>query len=251
MAMSAVNNLFYSGTSGVVLPVNKSQFPAEFQNKSRLQYYASLFNSVEINSTFYKLPKPTTVLNWAADVPEGFRFTFKISKSITHAPGLAFAVKDVVNFMDVVGNIGTKKGCLLAQFPPSLTIHNLDQLVKLLEIIGEIGQNQPWNICLEFRNSSWSHPQVSKLLLKHNTTIVLHDLSEPSLQWHQIKSNIVYLRFHGPDPRYRGNYSDKFLMEHAQYIKQWIGEEKMVYAYFNNTMGNAFNNLQDLNEKVR
>ncbi len=86
--MSSGNHTFYSGTSGLVVPVPQALYPPEFKGKSRLNYYASLFNSIEINSTFYKMPKISTVSNWAESVPDEFRFTFKLSKAITHAKGL-------------------------------------------------------------------------------------------------------------------------------------------------------------------
>src|SRR5690348_13158831 len=162
--MHATDTPFYSGISGVALPVPTSQFPSEFHNKSRLHYYASLFNSVEVNSIFYKLPRSSTLVNWRESVPDDFRFTFKVSKTITHVKGLQFAIKDVDDFIKTVGHIGDKKGCLLVQFPPSLTIDKLDQLQKLLEALGEATQNHPWRIAVEFRNSSWYEREVYQLL---------------------------------------------------------------------------------------
>lgn len=73
------------GTSNVVLPFNKSKFPEEFKQKTRLGYYASLFNTVELNSTFYKLPMARTFGKWASEVPEDFRFSIKLWKEITHS----------------------------------------------------------------------------------------------------------------------------------------------------------------------
>src|SRR3978361_2116218 len=122
---TSIKPRFYSGCSGLQLPVARSQYPLEFQDKSRLAYYSHLFNSIEINSIFYKLPGSSTVVKWAETVPDNFRFTFKVSKTITHVKGLQFAVKDVDDFIKTVENIGDKKGCLLAQFPPSLKIEKL------------------------------------------------------------------------------------------------------------------------------
>src|SRR5688572_17070366 len=84
------NGLFLSGTSGLALSIPQAQYPAAFKGASRLTFYGSLFNSIEINSTFYKLPKAATILKWAESVPAHFRFTFKLSKSITHHKGLDF-----------------------------------------------------------------------------------------------------------------------------------------------------------------
>ena len=209
--MQLTNDLFYSGTSGVDLPVPRSQYPDEFNDKSRLHYYSSLFNSIEINSIFYKLPRHVTVANWAATVPENFKFTFKVSKIITHVKGLEFAVKDVDDFIQTVENIGDKKGCLLTQFPPSLTIENINQLQRLLETLGEATENRNWKIAMEFRNSSWYEREVYELLEEFNVILVIHDIPKSATPMSDVRGNFIYLRFHGPEPRYRGDYSDNAL----------------------------------------
>src|ERR1700712_1218858 len=127
------NGAFYSGTSGLVLPVpNKQLYPPQFQDKSRLTYYASLFNSIEINSSFYKVPQASTVKKWATEVPDGFRFTFKLWRDITHNKGLAFNPADVDRFIRVINEAGDKKGSLLIQFPPSVMVASFNQLEHLL-----------------------------------------------------------------------------------------------------------------------
>src|ERR1700744_2308217 len=111
---------YFAGTSGLGLPVpNKSHYPAEFTNKSRLCYYASLFNSIEVNSSFYKIPQAKTIRKWAADVPDGFRFTFKLWRGITHQKELLFDPADIGRFMEAIDAAGNHKGCLLVQLPPS------------------------------------------------------------------------------------------------------------------------------------
>ena len=67
----------------------------------------------------------------------------------------------------------------------------------------------------------------------------------------EVRGKFIYLRFHGPEPRYRGDYSDDVLKQYASYIKGWLNEKKTVYAYFNNTAGAAFKNLQTLNGYVK
>ena len=249
--MPKVNQLFYSGTSGLDLPVPRSKFPAEFQEKRRLQYYASLFNSLEVNSIFYKLPRSSTLTNWADSVPDNFRFTCKVSKTITHAKELQFAVKDVDDFMEVVENIGEKKGCLLAQFPPSLKIEMLNQLQRLLETLGEATENSGWKLAVEFRDPSWYEREVYELLEEYNAALVIQDIRKSASPMSDVKGELIYLRFHGPEPRYRGSYSDEFLKRYAEYINTWLREKKTVYAYFNNTVGDAFGNLQTLNSYVQ
>src|ERR1700742_2047581 len=102
---------FYTGTSGLALPVpNKQFYPEAFKGKSRLSYYASLFNSIEINSSFYKTPIASTVRRWVQEVPEDFRFTFKLSKAVTHNKPMAFDDAVLEKFMEAIDEAGAKKG---------------------------------------------------------------------------------------------------------------------------------------------
>lgn len=248
--MYSLKTSFYSGTSGLNLPVPIAQYPPEFQGKSRLHYYASLCNSLEVNSTFYKLPRKATVANWAASVPDDFRFTCKISKTLTHARGLTFSRKDVTDFMDVVDQVGEKKGCLLAQFPPSLKMDQLDRLDPLLETLAEAIHPTPWKLAVEFRDPSWYEREVYEILEEYKATLVIQDIPKSATPISHAWGEVIYLRFHGPEPRYRGDYSDEFLNQYAGYVKTWLAEGKTVYVYFNNTVGAAFANLQTFNNLV-
>src|SRR5215216_5931244 len=106
------NGVVRIGTSGIVLPGNKQTFPKEFQSGSRLHYYGSLFNTLEINSTFYKVPLPTTFKRWSEEVPDNFQFTTKLWRQITHARKLEYNLTDIDTFMHAADYLGKKKGCL-------------------------------------------------------------------------------------------------------------------------------------------
>ena len=248
--MQIINDTFYSGTSGLVLPVPKALYPAAFKDKSRLIYYASLFNSVEINSSFYKTPMASTVIKWADSVPGNFQFTFKLSKAITHSKELLFDRNDVDYFMQTIGHAGNKKGCLLAQFPPGLKIEKINQLKQLVVAIKEADAKGEWKLAIEFRHGSWYHEDVYNLLNQYNVSMVIHDLPASATPVISLKAHCMYLRFHGPGGRYRGSYTDEFLHEQAQHIKAWINNKKTVYCYFNNTMGDAVKNLMTLNSFI-
>lgn len=244
------NNTFYSGTSGLVLPVPQSQYPVEFYGKSRLTYYASLFNSVEINSTFYKLPRQSTIIKWAESVPGTFRFTFKLSKTITHVKKLDFKYEDLELFIQAINNIGDKRACILIQLPPALKTENISRLQNLLTSIKKLAINDTWKIAVEFRNKNWYNEDTYSLLKQHNISMVMHDLPDSATPLTALTSDFIYVRFHGTEKGYRGNYANNFLKEYAQHIKLWMSAEKTVYVYFNNTLGNAVNNLQMLNSLV-
>jgi uncharacterized protein YecE (DUF72 family) len=240
---------FFSGTSGLVLPGPKDTFPVEFQQRPRLEYYASLFNSIEINSSFYKLPLRGTVRKWAEIVPESFRFTFKLSKSVTHEKGKKIDPGEITRFMNVVNEVETKAGCILVQFPPGAG----RDVYALAKILDEIASNdlRKWIIAVEFRNLSWYSEDTYRLLEKFNASLVFHDIPGKSPPADEYESGNIYLRFHGPQGTYRGSYDAIYLEEYAQYLKNFIREGKTVYAYFNNTMGEALKNLECLNTFMR
>lgn len=239
---------FYSGLSGLILPIPKYLFPAPFENASRLTYYASHFNSIEINSSFYKIPQGATVAKWASSVPEDFKFTFKLWRGITRIPGLNFNEADVAHFFKVIDNVQDKKGCLLVQFPPGLKITSTAQLTKLLNCIHD-NNSSGWKIAVEFRNKSWHDDSIYQLLTDLKACLVIQDkLATPSISHEQ---DFIYIRFHGPTGNYRESYSEEFLSEYTTYIQEWMSEGKEVYAYFNNTMGDAFGNLKTLNAMVQ
>jgi uncharacterized protein YecE (DUF72 family) len=233
---------YYAGTSNIVLPIaNKGLFPTEYQNGSRLTYYASLFNSLEVNSSFYKLPLARTVIKWAAEVHADFRFTFKVWQELTH--GRETDPTHMARFMEVV-NACPKKGCLLIQFPPKQAI-DLVRLETLLE-----GLAGDWRIAVEFRNRSWYQEAAYQLLDQYGAGMVIHDLPASAPPLRETTADFIYLRFHGPESNYRGSYRDDLLAEYATYIHDWQAHGKTVYAYFNNTLGAALQNLVMINKLI-
>ncbi|MEO7176613.1 MAG: DUF72 domain-containing protein [Saprospiraceae bacterium] len=242
-----VDTAFYCGTSNVVIPVpSKALLPPEYHDKSRLQYYASLLNSVEINSTFYRLPLARTVEKWASEVHDQFRFTFKFSKTITHAKGLQYDIADIDRFLQVVSMVGTKKGCILIQFPGSIKITSFHKVAQVLDQIKSNAASEGWRFAVEFRDKSWYCDEVYMMLEEFKMSIVIHDIPKAITPLIDMEKGFVYLRFHGENGDYRGSYSDEFLEEQADYIRSWREEGLPVYAYFNNTMGSAIQNALKL-----
>lgn len=237
---------FYAGLSGIQLPVPKYKYPLEYQAGSRLTYYATHFNSIEINSSFYKIPGKNTVARWSSSVPQNFRFTFKLFREITHAKNLDFDPGQVHKFIETIGHVGEKKGCVLVQFPPSLKTESIDRFNDLLHSMRIADPKNLWSIAVEFRNNAWYNEDVYDILRSYNASLVLHDKPASSVSLTQATSDTVYVRFHGPTGNYKGSYTDDFLSEYAALIHEWLEENKTVYVYFNNTNGDAFNNLVTL-----
>jgi len=243
------------GTSGVVLPGNKTSFPPEFQTGTRLHYYGALFNSLEINSSFYKIPKQSTFEKWASEVPENFSFTTKLWRGITHVKNLEYSQNDIASFMNAADGLGDKKGCLLVQFPASIRIDLLNKVEEILQEIVQFNQHKQWQLAIEFRHKSWYHKDVYKILAKYQASLVLHDMPNSTslvteVMVEAINASHIYLRFHGPTGQYNGSYSNQFIDDYAERIKEWRAENKVIYVYFNNTIGSALQNAQRLQQQI-
>lgn len=238
------------GTSNVVTPVSKEFFPDYFKDKSRLHYYSSIFNTVEVDSTFKKIPRLSTFERWSGDVPEKFQFTIKMSKEITHTKDLNTESQFVENFINAANHIGNKKGCLLIQFPGKITSEYGQHVEKVISIIHRADIKNKWRKAVEFRSSTWYTQRTLTLLHRYDAVLVLHDMRTSANLNLDETASFHYFRFHGPSSDYKGSYSNAFLEQQAQNIKTSLTEGKDVYAYFNNTMGDAFKNAITLKEKV-
>ena len=144
--------------------------------------------------------------------------------------------------MQVISAAGDKKGCLLVQFPPSLQVSALSQLQELLQALNVFD----WPLAVEFRHKSWYNDTVFSLLQSFGAAMVIQDILKAPAPIERTSDNFVYLRFHGPGGNYKGSYSDGFLYEYALYIQEWQADGMTVYTYFNNTAGDALNNLNFL-----
>lgn len=244
--MGSIRGKLYTGLSGLQLPIPKYRFPPEYQHTSRLTYYATFFNSIEVNSSFYKIPRKDTLLRWASSVPEQFVFTFKMYKEVTHIKNTTFDPACIAKFMAVISSIKDKHGCLLVQFPPSAGKERFGQLEAILETVKQHDQASQWPIAVEFRSRSWYQDDTYALLETYGATSVIHDIKASASPLRFTPADFVYVRFHGPTGNYRGSYTHAFLLEYAEYIGEWLAEGKTVYTYFNNTAGDAFNNLRSL-----
>lgn len=245
------SGIFRIGTSNVVVPGNKQSFPPAFRHSSRLQYYGSLFNTVELNSTFYKLPRLTTFEKWTQEVDDNFSFTIKLSKDITHGKGLRFEPENITAFMTAAAGMGNKAGCLLIQFPGKITLDYFATVETIFENIAAADPQNQWRKAVEFRSAGWYIGETYELLNEYGMALVLHDIPKGKNSNAISSPGFIYCRYHGPTGDYRGSYSDDFLQEEAIKIKGWLKDGKDVYAYFNNTIGSAFDNALTLQRMVK
>lgn len=250
--MVNIRERFFSGLSGIQLPMARYDYPEPFQQQPRLAYYATLFNSIEVNSCFYTIPQESTIRKWASITPDSFRFTFKLYKEITHCKDFRYDPEHVNRFLQVISTAAEKFGCLLIQFPPKLPSGHLEQLHELLNLIRSINKLPQWRIAVEFRNKHWYNEELFGLLEDHKVALVRQDIPASATPAVVIPNvEFAYLRYHGPTGRYDGSYSDDHLAAQRELIAEQLSEGKSVFAYFNNTKGSAYNNLSSLNHLMK
>ncbi|MBM3469143.1 MAG: DUF72 domain-containing protein [Alphaproteobacteria bacterium] len=202
-----------------------SFYPTNLPSKEYFSYYTQFFNTVEVNSTFYRYPSNNIVRNWHQKAPNGFKYSLKINKTITHIKKLIQIDEDLKRFYDFGEILKDKMGCFLFQFPKSF-VFNLERLESLLKIVDTTYKN-----VIEFRHPSWWNSKVfnelsaAKIIFCTPSGI---NLPESIVT---LKSNI-YIRFHG-DATYSSTYSNEELLLWSQKIKATSPKESWIY--FNNT----------------
>ncbi|HEV3309221.1 MAG TPA: DUF72 domain-containing protein, partial [Chloroflexota bacterium] len=136
-----------------------------------LEFYSRVFDTVELDTTFYGPPRAETVRSWFDSTPDDFVFAAKMPGIITHERRLVGTEADLVEFLDAVSLLGSKLGPLLVQLPPSFTFEEMSSLSKFLAILPE-----EFSYAVELRHESWLHPDTAKLLAEHHVAWTIIDL---------------------------------------------------------------------------
>jgi len=218
-------------------------YPKELHKSEWFKYFCGHFDTVEINNTFYHLPKQKTVENWQKVSPKNFIFAVKASRFITHIKRLKGIDEPLERFFEIAKLLKLKLGPILFQLPPSLQ-KNTELLSGFIEKLPR--EN---TYVFEFRNQSWYGDETYALLDKNNIGICVHDMpGNPSPKI--ITGKIIYIRFHGLSGRYEGNYTESMLNKWAGWIKKQKAKE--IYAYFNNDYNAyAVSNAKQLKTMLR
>ncbi|MCA9564440.1 MAG: DUF72 domain-containing protein [Myxococcales bacterium] len=208
-----------TGTSGFSYKEWKGPFyPEDLPNAGMLAYYSSQLSSVEINNTFYRMPKAEMLANWAESVGESFRFSIKASRQITHTKRLKEESLEAVAFLnEQLGSLGGSLGPVLFQMPPFAKV-NLERLKVFLG--GLPNGMQP---AFEFRHESWHSPEVHEALTEHNAALVIADTEETPGQI-VATADWAYLRLR------RQDYAEESLARWAEQIRAQSWEQ--VYVFF-------------------
>lgn len=230
------------GTSGFTYEHWKGVFyPDGLPQRRWLEFYAEHFDTVELNNTFYRMPRAAVCEAWRDRTPEHFLFAVKANRVITHRFRLMDSRGWLGVFLEAAGHLGDKLGPILVQLPP---LWHCD--VPRLEEFLSRAPRRRW--ALEFRDSSWLCGPVYDVLRRHNAALCVHDLIADHPR--EVTADWVYLRYHGASG-HDGNYSSSQLKSAAVTIERHLAAGRDVFAYFNNDVGGyAVRNATELKNRL-
>lgn len=230
------------GCSGYHYPEWKRVFyPEDIAQRRWFEFYCEHFNTLELNVTYYKFPRLDFLKRWYERSPEGFSFSVKAPRHVTHFKKFKDAHQMLTDFIGTAKEgLAGKLGCVLFQFPSNFQYEE-DRLLRITEMLDLSVRN-----VLEFRHTSWWNPSVFEALERAN--IIFSGMSHPSLPDRVVgTADTLYYRFHGVPHLYNSRYESQKLEEVAQSIIRRGGRE--AFVYFNNTAeGHAITNAKELQD---
>ena len=210
-------------------------YPPGSKQEDRLPFYASVFDSVELDTTFYHPPRPTIARSWARHTPAGFRFAAKVPRALTHDARLRRAGPMLADFARAMEPLGEKLGPLLVQMPADFTRDD-DTADELRRFLGDAPEGL--QLAIEFRHASWHTEPTWELLRRHATAVAWTEWRELACV-HEVTSDFLYVRWLG-DRREIDVY-DRVQVDRAESFARWdealrrvIPEVREVFGYFNN-----------------
>ena len=200
----------YADWNGVFYPDNS-------ENRDWLPLYARVFDTVEIDSTFYGTPRESAVQNWSRTTPDNFVFCAKVPRLITHDMELLDVAKPLSEFVKTMAGLGPKRGPMLFQMPPAFTRDQLDALNALLPSLREVADADA-KFAIEFRHASLLTADVFALLKEHNVALAATDYAGMPRRFAST-ADFAYIRLigkHGAFKSHRAVVEDR-----SQMVRRW------------------------------
>lgn len=223
-------------------------YPKGMRSADYLAFYAEHFYTVEVDSTFYGCPSPRTVNNWAARTPEGFLFSVKVPRAITHEKVLADCNAELEQFLDTMSILGPKLGPIVFQFPffnRSIFRDRHEFLDRLVPFLANLPEGH--RFAIEMRNRDWLNAEFADLLRDHRVALVLQDRSfMPSpaeLKFDPITADWTYIRWLGDRKSIEEQTTtwNKTVVDRTTELSSWVDfcyqmrkRGVTVFAYANN-----------------
>ncbi|HUQ68022.1 MAG TPA: DUF72 domain-containing protein [Planctomycetaceae bacterium] len=232
----------FVGCAGWNVP--KAQTDVSGTTRTHLQRYSAVIPAVEINSSFYRPHRRTTYARWRASVPDGFRFSVKVPKIITHEHRLQAADDQAHLFLESVAGLEEKLGCLLVQLPPSLAFDR-ETVQNFLSALRDLTNVM---VACEPRHASWFSPTADDLLKNYRVARVAADPAcVPAAARPGGSTDQIYYRLHGSPRVYYSNYDQDALSIVARRIAEHADSGRDTWCIFDNTaVGAAFDNARTI-----
>jgi uncharacterized protein YecE (DUF72 family) len=221
-------------------------YPPRLPPRRWLEFYARHFDTVEVNSTFYRLASRDAVARWVEETPPDFLFACKASRYMTHIKRLQNLADGIGRYYEGIQPLADagKLGPIVWQFPANFHRDD-DRLGRALPLL------PPGRHCFEFRHESWFTEEVYKQLRAHGAALVIGDHPERPFQTYEFTTDWTLVRLHHGHRGRNGNYSETELDEWAQRIAEWRRRAE-VLVYFNNDWeGFAVDNALSLMRRLR
>jgi uncharacterized protein YecE (DUF72 family) len=226
-------------------------YPHELAQRRWFDHYTTLFDTVELNNTFYRMPTLAAVEKWRDAAPPGFLYALKLGAFGSHRMKLRDAASWLVNHVDRATVLGEHLGPTLIQLPPKWR-RNVERLDEFFAAADSIPSAAGMRWALEIRERSWLHDDVFEVLRRHGAALCIHDLVEDHP--FELTADWTYVRFHGPDAlrhKYWGLYGPDRLAPWAQRLADLAGKGVDAYCYFNNDhQGHAVTDARWLREAL-
>lgn len=202
---------------------------------SQLERYAAVFGAVEINSSFYRPHQPKTYARWAASVPDDFRFSVKLPRTITHQHRLVDIDALLARFAGEAGELGEKLGCVLVQMPPSLVFES-EIAAAFMQAVRDTFAGM---VACEARHPSWFGVDADSLLQQQRITRVIADPAAGQPGPHVPTTAASYMRLHGSPHVYYSPYADDYLAQLSAQLARHAAAGRPAWLIFDNTAAGA------------
>lgn len=241
----------YIGTSGYSYKdwADGVFYPNGLPKRKWLEYYVKYFNTVELNVTFYRLPKKATFQNWSQRTPEDFVFAAKGSRYTTHLKKLKDPKDSSIKFFERAEGLKDKLGVVLWQLPGNFKF-NKEKFTDFCKALEKMELAKNIRHVFEFRHESWFCDEIYNKLKKYNYALcIAHSSKWPFVE--KMTADFLYIRFHGRK-LYKSKYDIDELEKWADKIKKWAEGNKDTYVYFNNDAnGYAIENALELKNLIK
>jgi uncharacterized protein YecE (DUF72 family) len=219
----------YIGTSGWNYKSWRDDFYGDTPQKQWLAFCAGRFTGIEVNATFYRLQEKSTFKKWRDQTPEGFPFTIKGHRYVTHNKKLLDVDEAVIRCRESASPLGKRLAAVVWQLPAFLKkdIERLEDFVRIL---------RHWKgtrHAIEFRHKSWLDDEVKNCMSDHAVAACMSDAPDWPM-WDEVTTDFVYIRLHGHTRKYASNYNKPALKKWATRIQTWLKENRDVHVYFDN-----------------